>query len=174
MKKGNKKGNQGKVSLLVVPAADHDKLLMRFLKKRNVQGIGYITSNKGSGAVKEGLRKYGISGDKVLLVDCISKTIGIPKKAEDVIFVPSPSSLTTISITMKKMIKAGMPLIVIDSLSTLSVYNRDKLIIKFIHDVINTTHNQESSSLIVVVSQKDSKTRLYDTIEAMVDNVLTL
>jgi hypothetical protein len=161
------------VLLVVLPNNDYSENLVKCLKCCKEKKIGYVTTNKGYWALNNYFEKEKINTNSMFFIDCVSKTIGTPKIAKNCTFISSPNALTELSIACKGLIKLNVPLIVIDSLSTLAIYKKSSTLIKFVHDLTNKAR-ESSTKLVWLISDKDRKTPLFQNLGMIVDNTVEM
>lgn len=176
------------ITLLVVPSGDYNNRLFTELKRRRISSACYITLNKGRDALVDFFRRRRISPRKFFFVDCITKTILEPPERDDTIYISSPRALTELSLALTKIIDAvkiknavGQNSLIkksslfndliIDSLSTLAVYESIPTITHFAHSLINRVREKRKMSLILIISDKDHKSGLFKDVELLVDDV---
>jgi len=94
------------------------KILRRFKSKK----VCYVTLNKSCGAMRDIFGKGKLSPDRVYYIDGISYSIGNPKDVKGCKYVKTPYDLGPIAKEIKKSIKAGVSVVVFDSLSNLLAY----------------------------------------------------
>ncbi len=112
--------------------------LVDFFCKKNVPGI-YVSLNKPLDSLILFLKKQGIEYKNVFFVDAVTKmTSGNLLKGANFCYIDSPKSLIDLSVAIESFIQkipAEKRFILIDSLSTLLVYNRASAVEKFVHSV---------------------------------------
>ncbi len=151
------------------------KLLNILIEDEKMFGI-YVSLNKPYKSLVEILKKEKVDASKLLIIDMIS---GTPEKRTDhkrCIYVDSPQNLTDLSITLSEAISAleeRKKFVIIDSLSTFTLYNQDDPVIKFVHFLV-TKMQVKNIKLILLTSKGDLSTELISTIAQFADNVTTI
>lgn len=144
---------------------DYFKDILKDIKKSKVKAC-YISFNKSSGFLKQEFKKQGIGVNDVFIIDVITKTISKkrPKAQKNVKFIAEPYRLDEISNEVKKAIKKGYSLIILDSISNLLAYY-SILNEKVLLDFLNSFANEKSKpSLLFIVRRKEE---IYPIVEAI-------
>ncbi len=162
--------NQG--ILIVLPNRRYNAIMLKIAKKVEKKKVCYLTTSKAYDAILESFQKEKINPENFIFIDCITKTITEPKPAKNCLFVSSPQALTEMSLSINKCIQSSIPVILIDSLSTLSVYNSDNVLIRFVYDLINKVKASGAVVLVLSAADKDKNSSWYKKIEMMVDKVI--
>ncbi|MBN1941585.1 MAG: hypothetical protein JW772_05380 [Candidatus Diapherotrites archaeon] len=145
-----------------------------FSNKRKMAGV-YITMNKPYNTISRALEDNKIDTKKIFFVDAISGVIGVEKSEnENCVTLRSPSALTELGIVISKVCSAKHPrFLMMDSLSTMLVYNNQHSTIKFIHYV--TTQLRKCSWPGIIFSlEKDMQGNLFDSITQFCDKVIRM
>jgi hypothetical protein len=150
---------EGAVFILEVDAADYVQLIAEILasmKKTEVKSV-YITVNKPYSFLKELFDKAGVDILKLYFIDAISRVVGeTSTRKENVIFPESPSDLTGINIAIEQTVntlhkKHSKPLIIFDSISTLTIYYPIETIQKFVHILTGKTKLRGFRDILISV-----------------------
>ena len=124
------------ISLHLIDATKYLESISKIVKEtEKSRKIIYVSSAKPYGALLESFHKNKIHTENMYIIDCISRESSkdIPKQ---VTLIGSPEGLTAISIAINNIIKtigSKKCAVIIDSLSTLSIYNDSKVMIQFIN-----------------------------------------
>jgi len=132
-----------KSALLVENQKDYpltNALLTSELSDAGFCGI-YVSINKGADdIIKQTLKAYG-KKPNAIFIDCISKISNREEVKEDnIIYFDSPNDLEGISYTIESKVNSlgdRKRFIIIDSVSTLLIYNKETAVEKFIHSICN-------------------------------------
>jgi len=119
----------------------HAKILKILIEQRKFAGI-YITVNKPYKSLIKYLEENKINTNNIFFIDAISKMVEDKMKlTEHCLFIPSPSHLTDLGITLTEAINVlknkERKFVIIDSLSTLLVYNDLETVARFMHFIIS-------------------------------------
>jgi KaiC/GvpD/RAD55 family RecA-like ATPase len=119
----------------------HAKILKGIIGIRKFSGI-YITVNKPYDALVKYLKENKISLNNIFFIDAISKSVSEEiKLTENCLFIPSPSHLTDLGIALTQALE-GMKerknkFLILDSISTLLIYNDFDTVAKFVHFIVS-------------------------------------
>ncbi|AJF59959.1 MAG: hypothetical protein J4224_00475 [Candidatus Diapherotrites archaeon] len=136
-------GNEFLVLLLISPenfSKINEELLRILLVERKLSGI-YISGNKPFEKLAKNLSGKGINSSKMIVVDCSprsEKERGSLKAPSNIVLVGSPDDLSSLSIGFRKAVtslKEKDFFVILDSISTLSIYNEPMLVEKFVHSL---------------------------------------
>lgn len=162
------------IALLVVAGENFAKNTTVILKTFSKDIVCYTTINKGVDALLDVLAKNKIKKDNFFFIDAVTKTILEPRKQVNCVFVSSPSAITELGLEISKCIEQKFPVIIIDSLSTLSIYHPVDTLSHFVHHLINKTRTSGKTSLLFMISDKDKEKDLYRAVEPFMDKVVYL
>ncbi len=126
------------VVLLVTSTPQYDLIITNLVKNFQKKGfIGiFVTLNKSGEDLVGLLQKNGIDCGGLFIIDEISKRSAKPLQEQNISFVYSPQNLTEIEALITDYaedLPEGRGFLIIDSLSTLLVYNAEKTVEKFVH-----------------------------------------
>lgn len=120
--------------------------IVRKIISENKKIGSYIAVNKPYKSIINSMTQKGIDHKKLLFIDCVTKK---EEKSENVIFLKSPSKLTSIGITLESMYpKKEIDFIMIDSIDSLLVYNKKDAVIKFIRSVMERAREHNKKGII--------------------------
>ena len=149
-----------------------NKQILNILLKDSV-GV-YVTVNEPYENLKKIMKRNNIDTKNMFFIDCITEHVGgSSRKTDKCLYISSPRSLTELSIAISEVMKS-MPgkkkFLLLDTLSTLLVYNSPSSIAKFSHfsstrlkllgdyGVFITIYGQMGDSLVKQISQFCDKT----------------
>lgn len=144
---------ENKVVLVVIESEHYSAIqstLLPLLKKRSSGGV-FVSANKP-------LVNLGstVSPEKnTVFVDMVSETAGIAKvNWPNARYLETPQSLVELSVLIENELKK-MPFankfVVLDSLSTLALYNKFEVTERFMHNLTGKLRNLKTLSLILTV-----------------------
>lgn len=149
-------------------------VVKRFAKDKGF--ILYITFNQSATKIMGELSAKGIGEGKIFFIDMISKDKGYEIARQDNINdFDSPTQLTDLLLeTEEKLSSQEKPsLILLDSVSTLLVYNEKETVQKFLHSLIAKAHRADSR--IILLASNDSATSdAISTIGQFCDRIYSL
>jgi hypothetical protein len=159
------KGQPDNMVLLISTKTENHTLLVNgmldiLINKRGMGGI-YISVSQPYEVIVQGMKAAGIPVKDVHFIDCISRTAGkMQDKQENVVFVENPSSLEEVSMHLGRLLAkvgSGKKFIVLDSLSSLLIYNTDKVVKEFTHFVINRIRLDNTAGVIMSIEKKEAE-----------------
>lgn len=170
------------IIVLEVTSPDYTNLIAEFitfmLKEPDLECV-YVTINKPYSFLKETFSKVGLDILKLYFVDAISRSAGEEStRKENVMFAESPSDLTGISIaldqTCNELLKRKRkPLIIFDSVATLTIYSPIESVERFIH--ITTSKIRLKGFRGIIISMKKAvDEKLPEMIKQFCDEVIKI
>src|SRR3989344_3410918 len=130
-------------------------VLKRFEKENGI--ILYITFNQPATKIIAELPEKGIDKKKIFFIDMVSKGKGDDVSSlENISGFESPTLLTDLLLLIdeKTSSKEKPSVLLIDSISTMLVYNEKEMVHKFLHSLATKIHN--ANSRVVLLASKDS------------------
>ena len=148
-------------------------VLLRLLIEKLQQGL-YISLNKPYEALHQELRQSNLDPNLVYCIDAVSKETGKFSNSEKCFCLEDPSSLTELSVLTASLLNdKKIKFIILDSLSTLLLYNNINEAEKFLHDLINKAR-KSGASVIVSTPKEKSKDDLFAEITQFCDKEIEL
>ena len=114
-----------------------------------------------------------INQKKFLIIDGLTKSVN-PKAtpADNCMFVSSASALTELSITLNKVAATGkFDGLLLDSLSTLLIYNKPGTVCKCVHSIINKMKAAEITTVFTAL-EGDTNSQVLKELGMFVDNII--
>ncbi len=150
------------------------EILDYLINDRKMNGI-YFTVNKPYEILATILKKNDIDIKKLYFIDAISGVIGkIKSDAENCIIVQNPSALTDLSICITEACTSKNPgFLILDSVSTMLVYNNENATVRFIHYLITELRKCKVSGIILSL-EKDMEKKIIDNIVTFCDKVIKI
>lgn len=167
--------NNTRVIMLSAKSEKHTPVMANMLdlliNKNNMGGV-YLSITKPSDSIMTAIKEANVSTDDIFFIDCISRMAGkIAEKNEQVVYVENPSSLEEISMYLDRMlsrVKAPKKFLMLDSLSSLLIYNTDKSVKEFTHYMINKIRLDQIMGVILTIEKKEAED-LVRTLSPMCD-----
>jgi len=134
--------------------------LIKHFCDNNVPGI-YVSTNKPLEVLLDSLERQNIKCKNVFFVDAITRMSG-----EDTVtgpnyaYVDSPKNLIDLSVaieTAATKIKSKEKFVIVDSLSTLLVYNKPGIVEKFVHSIAGKARAWKAKGIFLMVENKQDK-----------------
>lgn len=128
--------------------------LIKYTGEKNYNCI-YITCTIPTRVICDQMESEEISTEHIYFIDCISFMVGSgTKERERTIFIESPAMLENILLKVSmwlKKLKEEDAFILLDSISTLSMHNDEKLLQEFVHYFVNNLRAKGIPSVIISV-----------------------
>lgn len=129
------------------------KILHNMVNDKKMPGV-YVSLNRPYDVVKKKLEKI-IDVRWLIFIDGITNLTGIkPQKRDGCLFLSSLTNLTDMGITIDQAIDAinsDKIFILLDSLSTMSVYNDDDVVFKFMHYLMGRIRMKGISGIFITI-----------------------
>ncbi|MFH0874671.1 MAG: hypothetical protein V1859_01950 [archaeon] len=130
-----------KTILVVIPNVEYQETILSLCRQLNTNynRIAYISLNKLITPLRRTLEDNKINTEKFFFIDGITKTaIPNPPSSSNIIYVPAPNDLTKLSIAITKVLQTFDPdCLFFESMSTLLIYEEEKVISQFMYSVVN-------------------------------------
>jgi len=133
----------------------------------------YVSLNKPFDTIEENLKAKKINTNNFIFVDAITKGAG-KKEAANVVFVSSPRALTELNITIGKILEVGkVKNLIFDSLSTLLIYEKPLVVVKFVHALIAKLRALNVTAVFIVLKD-DVTPDLLKNLYMFADKVISI
>ncbi len=147
--------------ILLSVERDHSALnlqLLKYLQDRLGSGI-YVTVNHPIVSFLPKFELVGISPDDLYFIDGITKrSNGLIEKKNSIRYIESPEDLVELNYGLEKFLKkieTEKNFVVIDSITTLLVYNDTTVIEKFVHTLVGRLRATKTSSVFITSRTSD-------------------
>ncbi len=161
------------VTLCLIEPEKYFSHIIKILKSQTeIKNMIYVTTNKPYSNLITIFKEHKIKYNKIFFIDCISGHVGIKAESENCIFLDSPQNLTAISIAINESLK-NIPepkVLLLDSLSTLLLYNSAETIGKFSNFLINKIRTYKIQMLLIAL-ESDTNKDVIQKIESFTDEV---
>lgn len=166
----------GTISLLVVKLKDYSSAahsLLTYYSTQKMPGV-YVSINKPTQDI---LKTFNVQLTQTQFVDAITSLTG--KGTEDtqqVTFIDSPLALVELNLAISDRMKglvSNQKFLIVDSISTLLVYNSPQSVEKFCHTVIAKNRNENVIGLFLMIESEDHHD-VVETLAQFVDNVIAI
>jgi KaiC/GvpD/RAD55 family RecA-like ATPase len=153
---------QSYIVLIIVDPKSYNNTILglfrRFVNKQKIPGI-YIAVNKSYERLIEELKLCKINVENVRIIDMITKMTGLTLLgAQNVDYLESATDLMELILLLDKRvgkIKERQKFIILDSVSTLLVYNKVPEVEKLIHALIEKVNKFKAEGILVMVKSKE-------------------
>lgn len=169
------------VVMFITESQNYFKDTVRIIKilvnELGLDGI-YITVNKPYQSLAQLFNENKINVEKIFFIDCITKTVGgKPQITENCLFIASPQNLTELGVALAQAmeIMKGKPnkFLILDSLSTLLVYNNAGTVARFSHFLTTRIRLSKLKGIFIIV-EKEMDKKLLTTLEEFCDKTIKL
>lgn len=150
-------------------------LLRKFLQKSGAMVV-YVAVNKPAEKIKKGLLAQGLELSNIRFIDMVSMELGAGKAVPDknVSFISSTSGLNELLEEIQKSLReknSGSQLLLLDSVSTLLVYNDSGPVEKLLHALMGRL-NKMNVAGIFLMAKSDEHEDIIQTISQFCDKVV--
>ena len=148
-------------------------ILDYLVNKRKMNGI-YITMNKPYFSLVNVLKKNNIDANNLFFIDAISGVVGQESELDNCIVLRSPVALGELGISVLNLCETGdAKFLLLDSLSTMVIYNNVLESVKFSHYIITNLRKYHLAGVIMSL-EADTKFSFIKDISMFVDKVISL
>ena len=162
------------VVLAIMPEKHFEAANMRLLKYL-VEELGYhgayVAMNRPYHDISKVMQQSNIDHNKVLFIDCVT---GQKATAQNCVFLNSMESLTQIGICLDPVYKnRDLSFIFLDSLDAMSVYHEQKVVVRFVRNMIERIREHTMSGVMLGLHEETDK-RLIAELAIVCDKVIDL
>ncbi|MFB6295205.1 MAG: hypothetical protein ABEI97_05570 [Candidatus Nanohaloarchaea archaeon] len=167
------------IALVIADAEEYvsvnQQLLDHLVNGEGLAGI-YVTVNKPYLTIVDTLEAAGIGTSEIFFIDAISEDTGAEDvTAENVAFLDSPQGLTDMSIAISEAVEKlpdeGNRVLVLDTLSTLMLYNDEDLVSQFAHELSGKIRDWGVKGLMLTI-QEEADEDLLASLNQFVDEAI--
>ena len=156
---------------------DTDMALLKFLvKEKKMKGL-IICVDRDYNQMRKLVKSIDLSDDFLYYIDAVTLYTGkeVDSKSQNkVLFIESPSDLTSLDIAISEMIeKLECGFLLLDCLSSLKLYNNTKKLGVFLHDLSSKLRLSNIYGIILLV-EEDSDSWLHSVIRAFCDKNIVI
>lgn len=164
------------ISVYVFKEENYYKQIYKIIKENDNKSIIIVTTNKPADMILNEINEEKIKTQNLFFIDTISKYIGkkeLPKN-DNVVYTDDPANLTEIGIVTKLGIEkiTGEKVLIFDSLTTLSLYNSSKNVVRFYNFFFQLARVNDIETIIIALESDIDKEAL-NSIHGLVDQVKT-
>tara|TARA_Y100000310_G_C20699005_1_gene827938 strand:- start:5626 stop:6339 length:714 start_codon:yes stop_codon:yes gene_type:complete len=148
--------------------------LAKYFLSKGMDGV-YITVNKNLANLIEKFNNEGVDISKLTFIDTITLLSGGEKLAgANFQYIGSPKDLVELSVELENAVKKlgdKNKFVIIDSLSTLLVYNKETSIEKFVHALAAKIRSWNAQGVFILVESTNKE--VINTLSQFCDKVIT-
>ncbi len=164
------------ISVYVFKEENYYKQIYKIIKENDNKSIIIVTTNKPADMILNEIKEEKIKTQNLFFIDTISKYIGKKELPENdnVVYIDDPANLTEIGIVTKLGIEkiTGEKVLIFDSLTTLSLYNSSKNVVRFYNFFFQLARVNDIETIIIALESDIDKEAL-NSIHGLVDQVKT-
>ena len=163
--------------LVIENLANHNQVIagiVKYLTEKKYWGV-YVTVNMPAKILEEKFKKQKIDTNQIVFLDGITiQSGGHKEERENFYYVDSPKELTEVSVLTENILKElnGKKFILLDSASTLLVYNQHETVEKFVHSLISKARIHEANAIVLLA--KEHKKSLAEYISEFCDKIIEI
>jgi len=137
----------------------------------------YFTTNMPAETLQADLKKADIDVNKMQFIDSITKeSVGNhTEDSKNITYLESPTQLSDLNIYLERAlarVQNQKKFVIIDSVTTLLIYNQEKSVEKLIHRVVEKNRLKKIMTVILVTRSTDEK--LVQCIAQFCDKIVTI
>lgn len=162
--------------LTLVISNDYTQIQNEILRKFQEQNIIYITISNSYTKILSQLEKEKINSKKIRFIDMVSVDRGIENpEEENITLIESPTGLTELVEQLVKNLKntGENTIVILDSISTMTVYNDTSTVEKVIHTMIGKINTSNASAILISSDSKGTE-QITKTIGQFVDKTIVI
>ncbi|MBI2629496.1 hypothetical protein HYW76_00175 [Candidatus Pacearchaeota archaeon] len=161
-----------KTNLVLIHSLDYGKVTTDIGKSLSGKRVLYISYNKTWPAIEELFKNRKISEKNFFYLDAISGSMKKVNSSDRCYFLSSPSSLTELSLAIKKILNQEFDFIVFDSITNLSTYNSNIIVERFFSSLINDMKSVENLRSIFLVLDVEDQQQIIKKAQTYADKVI--
>lgn len=145
---------------VVLPSSNYSDLIQAFfehIKSRPEDAWVYVTITKPYENI---VKQFGelAESKNIRFVDCISRAAGISKTEPNCVYVESPSMLEKLGLEIINIFKTvdekTNKYLILDSLSTLMIYNDQEIVTEFFYHLANRTRSRNIHIISLAIEEE--------------------
>jgi hypothetical protein len=160
-------------ALVITPVEKMQDTANQVIKSNTKSASGvYVALNRPHESIEKTMKADGIKTDKLFFVDCVNVSGGGVGDNNKVSHIQNPSDLTSMNIAVNQFMEKidGKKFLVLDSLTTLLIYNKENLVIMFVKSLIDEM--RKSNAKLIVLTPELSGGELLNKIALFFDKVM--
>jgi nucleoside 2-deoxyribosyltransferase len=149
------------VVLAIIDAIEYtdvDSGLVKFFEQRQTGGV-FVAVNKPVTGLLEKIGDSKFVRENVEFIDCISSLSGSREVQEThVHYLESPQQLVELSVLVAKLLAQfkDKKFLVVDSLSTLLIYNKPDAVVKLVHSIANKVRVENVQGVFLMIKTEEN------------------
>lgn len=155
--------------LIIEDATKLQALTSNIVKILQTKTIIYVTVSKPHTTIISNLKKANIRTDNIFFIDCIGRPLATEEQ-KNASFVNTPSDLTGIAILLTKIYE-DLPqekYVIIDMLSTMTVYTKEEIVIRFTQSIIEKATRNNAKIIALTTADTALNNRIAPFFEKVI------
>ena len=136
---------------LVISAAPSD--IPRLLQALYGKKVCYVSLNKPVSRLRKALFLHHVPSH--FFIDAVSRGLGEAKESSSTVFLSSPAALEELQVSLQEVLSSSVEVVVIDAVSTLSIYHRGKEAEGTLRHLVGMT--REKGKKILLITAEDDE-----------------
>lgn len=145
---------------VILPSSNYSDLIQAFfeyIRSRPEDAWVYVTITKPYENI---VKQFGelAESKNIRFVDCISRAAGISKTDPNCVYVESPSMLEKLGLEIINIFKTvdekTNKYLILDSLSTLIIYNDQEIVTEFFYHLANRTRSRNIHTISLAIEEE--------------------
>ncbi len=159
----------GKITLVCIQPEKYVDTAISIVKNMTGGSGIYVIASRPYDVFAPLLEKHDIDTEKMAFVDCISCIMGIPADFPNVRYLATPMMLELIPVYVDMaMNQYGSNFVILDSISSLEIYNSERALVEFLHFFISRMRQKKMNAVLFVMEEN----RITRSVGMMCDQVV--
>ena len=163
---------------IVLPGNNYSDLvqaLFEYMGDRTEDAWVYVTITRPFETI---VKQFGdvLNGRNIKFIDCISRAAGISLVDPNCIFIESPTMLEKLDLEILNIFKEVdeniKKYLIIDSLSTLIIYNDPEIVTEFFYHLANKTRAKDIHTVSLAIEEEDGVDKHLNKLIYLNDKIL--
>jgi len=161
---------------------DVKQVLFEYFNSKPTNYCVYVTVSRPYSSLVNQYGELITNSKNIKFIDCVSRIAGISKTDPNCVYIESPTILEKLGLEIINLFKEAdekaEKFLIMDSLSTLMVYNDPDIVTKFFYYLVNVTRSRSIHSAYLVIEEEEADKQikklinLTDKIEKIVDSFI--
>jgi hypothetical protein len=148
----------------ITKTKSHRKVFIDFCKDsgKKFRNIMIISFTKSYPALLSELSAAGVDTTNYFFIDCISARHTEVKSSDKCAYVSSPETLIEVSASLSRAMRNPTDLVILDDISSLSLYNDNVEVLKFLHGLMVKMQKSHAKGVYFLLDDGMKKETLSD------------
>ena len=145
-----KKLGDNQTFLFDINTREYNHILVDVVKQLAQDGkVFFVNFNKNFYSLMKLLEKHKVNLSNLFFIDAISSSIKDEDKILNAVFFNHPSDLTNISMAISRALKSKFDYLVVDSVTSLEIYDDMKLSCKFMSNIVDKVSDTKTKAIFL-------------------------